>query len=60
MQTSTELREQAILFTEAASRETSRHAKHMLSLHAAALAKRAAETQREEDVRLVAGMKPTG
>jgi len=55
-----ELREQARLFTEAAARETSKHAKHMLSLHAAALARRAEETQREEDLSLVAGTKRIG
>ena len=60
MQTSMELREQARLFTEAAARETSKHAKHMLSLHAAALARRAEETQREEDLSLVAGTKRIG
>ena len=41
MPTSMELREQSRRFAEAAKRETSAHAAHMMAAHAVALAQRA-------------------
>ena len=48
---SVELREQARLFMEAAEREKGAQARWLMSLHAAALTKRADDAQREEDLK---------